>query len=161
MRVKMKADFKRAAQDIAAWSERKQQDIKNVVNESAINVQNGAKRRAKVDTGRLRSSIAIEPASARDGFALKVGTKVKYAPFVEFGTGIFSEHPTIPGRKTPWAFPVPKTGKNAAKYKFPRIEMEGKEYFLTRGSKPHPFLNPAAEDERPNFNAAMRGALRK
>lgn len=161
MRVTMNADFNRAGQDVAAWSARKQQEIKDVVNTSAINIQGGAKRRARVDTGRLRSSIAVEPATNQNGYALRVGTKVFYAPYVEFGTGVFSEHPTEQGRATPWAFPVPTTGRNAAKYKFKRITVDGKEMFVTKGAKPHPFLNPAAEEERPRFMAAMRGVLRR
>jgi hypothetical protein len=155
----MKADFKRAAGDVKTWSQTKLQRIQDTVNESAINIQSGAKKRCVVDTGRLRSSIAIEP-STGPGYALRVGTKVFYAPYVEFGTGIFSEHPTEPGRQTPWAFPVPKTGKNKDKYKFKKITAEdGQELFVTRGSKPHPFLFPAAEEERTNYLAAMRRVL--
>lgn len=158
MRVNMKADFKRAAGDVKTWSQTKLQRIQDTVNESAINIQTGAKKRCVVNTGRLRSSIAIEPATG-PGYGLRVGTKVFYAPYVEFGTGVFSEHPTEKGRQTPWAFPVPKTGKNKDKYNFKRIEIEGKEFFVTRGSKPHPFLFPAAEEERPRYLAAMRRVL--
>lgn len=154
----MNANFKQAAGQIDAWSYLKMQRIEQTVNESAVNVQKGAKKRCAVNTGRLRSSIAIEPASG-EGIRLRVGTKVFYAPYVEWGTGIFAEHPTEPGRKTPWAFPVPKSGKE---YGFKQIEGEdGKMLYVTRGSKPHPFLFPAFEDERPNFLAAMRGVLQE
>lgn len=160
MRVTIKADFSKAVANVAAWSKRKQQRIKDTVNESAINVQGGAKRRVRTDTGRLKSSIVIEPASG-PGYRLRVGSKVFYAPYVEFGTGIFSEHPTIQGRQTPWAFPVPQTGKNKDKYKFKRLNIDGKEMFLTRGSKAHPFLHPSFEEERPRFIAAMRKVVRE
>ena len=40
--------------------------------------------RTPVDTGRLRASIAVE--SQDDGLTAIVGTNVKYAPHVEFGT---------------------------------------------------------------------------
>jgi len=159
VKVTMKADFSRARQDIQAWSQAKLKQIQDVVNETALNVQTGAKKRCPVDTGRLRSSIAIEPANG-PGYVLRVGTKVFYAPYVEFGTGIFSEHPAG-GRQTPWAFPVPKTGKNKDKYKFKRIKINDQEYFITRGAKPHPFLFPAAEEERPRYLAAMREALKQ
>lgn len=155
MKVTMKANFPQAIADINAWSRDKVLRVKNAVNESAINIQTGAKRRCSVNTGRLRSSIAIEPASG--DYTVKVGTKVFYAPYVEWGTGVFSEHPDYSGRTTPWAFPVPKTGRT--RYNFKRIEVEGKSFYLTKGSKPHPFLLPAAEEERPNFNSNVRRAL--
>jgi HK97 gp10 family phage protein len=158
MRVAMRADFRRAARDVKTWSQNKVQRVKDTVNESAINVQTGAKSRCQVNTGRLRSSIAIEPASGR-GFTLRVGTKVFYAPYVEWGTGIFSEHPTEGGRQTPWAFPIPKSGKT--EYNFKRIEIEGQPYYVTRGSKPHPFLFPAFEEERPRYLSAIRGVLKE
>lgn len=137
----MSADFTKATADVNAWSQNKVQRIKDVVNETALNVQSGAKRRCPVDKGRLRSSIAIEPANG-PGYAVRVGTKVSYAPYVEFGTGIFSEHPTIQGRQTPWVYPK-----------------RGGEFVFTRGQKAQPFLNPAAEEERPKYIAAMRGVL--
>jgi hypothetical protein len=158
MRVTMKANFKQAAGQIDAWSHLKMREVEDTVNESALNIQKGAKRRCAVNLGRLRSSIAVEPASG-PGINLRVGTKVFYAPYVEWGTGIFAEHPTIKGRQTPWAFPIPKSGK---KYGFKQIEGEnGDMLYLTRGSKPHPFLLPAFEDERPAFLAALKGVLSK
>lgn len=141
MRVTLNTDFKQATADVNTWSQKKLQRIKDVVNETAINVQTGAKSNCAVDTGRLRSSIVIEPADA-PGYAVRVGTKVQYAPYVEFGTGIFAEHPTIPGRQTPWVYP----------------RRDGS-FVYTKGQKAQPFLNPAAEAERPKYLAAMRGVL--
>lgn len=52
-----------------------------------------AKRFSPVDTGRLRASITGTVSSA--GFPVKrlqgiVGTNIEYAPYMEFGTGIFA-----------------------------------------------------------------------
>lgn len=58
--------------------------VKAAINESALNIQTGAKRLSPVDTGRLRSSITIE--SFNDGLAQRVGTRVNYAAYQEFGT---------------------------------------------------------------------------
>jgi hypothetical protein len=146
-----------ALNDVTAWTEAKIQTIKDTINESALNVQGGAKRRCVVDTGRLRSSIAIEPANG-DSLKLRVGSKVFYAPYVEWGTGIFATHPDIPGRRTPWAFPVSATSGHKD-YKFAIRSINGQEMYLTKGSKAHPFLFPAAEDERPNYISAMEVAL--
>jgi len=48
-------------------------------------VEAEAKRRAPVDTGRLRSSIN----SGVSGDVAKVGTDVEYAPYMEYGTSRF------------------------------------------------------------------------
>lgn len=147
MKVTMKADFSKAIGDINQWKQRKIQRIEDVVNESSINVQSGAKQRCKVDTGRLRSSITILMSLEQrklGGYRVQVGTKVNYAAYVEFGTGVFAEHPTIPGRKTPWTY---KNRKG--------------QFIRTKGSKAQPFLQPAAEEERPQFFSAMRGVLRE
>lgn len=145
--------------NIKAWTEAKKQAVRDAVNESALNIQTGAKRRTVVDTGRLRSSIAIEPATELTGYSLRVGTKVFYGPYIEFGTGVFSNHPTEQGRQTPWAFPVAKASKKKI-YNWPQMEMGGEMYYMTRGSKPHPFLFPAFEEERPHFEKRVREALK-
>jgi HK97 gp10 family phage protein len=148
-----------AINNIDQWHDEKIQAVKDVINESALNIQREAKRRTSpnVDTGRLRASIAIEPAST-DGMSLKVGTNVEYAPYVEWGTGIYATHPSIPGRRTPWAFPVSAAGRK--QYNWPIIEINGEPHYVTRGAKPHPFLFPAAEQERPNYYRNMEEALR-
>lgn len=58
--------------------------VRREIRRSALNVQAGAKRRAPVDTGRLRNSIAT--AFENGGLTGLIGTNVEYAKFVEFGT---------------------------------------------------------------------------
>ena len=142
----------KAIESIAKWEHDKQKAVRDVINESALNIQKGAKQRCRVDTGRLRSSIAIEPYN--EGLTLQVGTKVHYAPYVEFGTGKFVDIPAglnIPGtgRQTPWMYPLSKGG------------VETGEMVWTSGAKPRPFLFPASEEEKPRFIKAMREALAK
>jgi HK97 gp10 family phage protein len=55
------------------------------INHTALDVQRDAKRAAPVDTGRLRSSIAMDPATAAEPEA-RVETNVEYAPHLEYGT---------------------------------------------------------------------------
>lgn len=64
-------------------TETKEQMQKAIVG-SAYKVQTDAKRAAAVDTGRLRNSIAVDFNSEKTG--AEIGTNVKYAPFIEFGT---------------------------------------------------------------------------
>ena len=58
---------------------------------TALLVETEAKRRCPVDTGRLRSSITTE----RKGLTLSVGSNVKYAPFIEFGTRRMAAQPFL------------------------------------------------------------------
>lgn len=62
-------------------------EIAKALTRVAVQVEGGAKRRAPVDTGRLRSSITHTPVE-RDGDELvaRIGTDVEYAPYVELGT---------------------------------------------------------------------------
>jgi HK97 gp10 family phage protein len=141
-----------AIKDIKRWEHTKNQAVKNAINESALNIQKGAKRRCPVDTGRLRSSIAMQPYN--EGFTMRVGTKVHYAPYVEFGTGKFVDVPAgvdVPttGRQTPWRYPESRGG------------VETGEMIWTSGNKPQPFLFPASEEEKPKLVRALREALAK
>lgn len=49
-------------------------------------VENSAKEKAPVNTGNLRNSMTHD-VSGNTGV---IGTNVEYAPYVEFGTGLFS-----------------------------------------------------------------------
>jgi HK97 gp10 family phage protein len=163
MRVTIRTNgINRILQDIQNWTDEKQQAVKDAINESALNIQTGAKtnltRNGNVDTGHLRASIQIEPASS-DHMKLTVGTGLFYAKYIEWGTGIYSNHPTISGRQTPWAFPVSATSGHKD-YKWRIIQVNGEPYYLIKGAKPHPFLFPAAEEEKPNYLRNIEEALK-
>lgn len=94
-------------------------------------VESEAKMNANphVDTGRLQGSITYR---VFDEFAT-VGTIVEYAPYIEFGTGIFAEKGD--GRKTPWRYLY-----QGNKHK--------KGIVFTRGARPYPFLRPAIDNNK-------------
>jgi HK97 gp10 family phage protein len=52
----------------------------------ALRVNNRAKQLCPVDTGRLRSSIAMRLEAEAGRLIAVIGTNVEYAPYVEFGT---------------------------------------------------------------------------
>jgi HK97 gp10 family phage protein len=56
-------------------------------------VQNEARLRCRVDTGRLRSSIQHTPGRDARGPYVDVGTNVEYATFVEYGTSRMAPQP--------------------------------------------------------------------
>ena len=96
-------------------------DISKALNKACLVVENEAKRLCPVDTGDLRNSITHE---VHDGVGI-VGTNKEYAPYVEYGTGIFAVEGN--GRDTPWSYQ----------------DDEGN-WHTTIGQKPQPFLEPAA-----------------
>jgi len=65
--------------------------LRRFFDRAGITVRNAAAKRAPVDTGRLRASLAYEVDPAPLPLWAKVGTNVEYAPYMEFGTGVFAE----------------------------------------------------------------------
>lgn len=60
--------------------------VTEALNKACLLVLNSAKEKVPVNTGNLRNSITYE-VEGNEGI---VGTNVEYAPYVEFGTGLFS-----------------------------------------------------------------------
>lgn len=82
------------------------------------------------DTGTLRNSIQSKVEIDGNKVIGTIFTPLEYAPYVEYGTGLFAENGQ--GRKTGWAYEDEKTG----------------ETIWTRGQKPQPFLRPALNNNR-------------
>lgn len=97
-------------------------DLTEPLTKACILVQNDAKRNCPVDTGQLRSSITYE-VEPQQGV---IGTNVEYAPYVEYGTGIWSSKGD--GRQDRWSYQ----------------DAEGN-WHSTIGQKPQPFLHPALQ----------------
>ena len=57
------------------------------VNASALAIQSKAKRDVVVDNGTLRNSIQLKEVNIGSKIVYTVGSALKYAPYVEFGTG--------------------------------------------------------------------------
>lgn len=100
-------------------------DVSKALNRACLVVENEAKRLCPVDTGDLRSSITHE---VHNDVGI-VGTNKEYAPYVEFGTGIFASEGN--GRDTPWSYQDDKG-----------------EWHTTVGQKPQPFLETAIQTKK-------------
>lgn len=93
-------------------------------------VERSAKEKAPKGTGELRRSITSEVNSNSGEIQGVVFTPLEYAPYVEFGTGLFAEGGN--GRKdVPWNY---KDDKG--------------EWHSTSGMHPRPFMRPALEENR-------------
>lgn len=86
-------------------------------------------------TGNLANSItyAVEDAS------VYIGTNVHYAPYVEFGTGEYSE---VGGRMTSWCY----------------RDADGN-WWRTTGQHPHPYLRPSASEHTSEYLAIIRNSM--
>ena len=98
-----------------------------------------AKELCPVDTGDLRNSISFQDVPEEE--AVYIGTNIEYAPYIEFGTGIYAEGG---GRTTPWAYRDSKTG----------------EWIWTHGSKPRPFLRPAVANHLDEYKEIAKNELK-
>lgn len=88
-------------------------------------VERSAKQKAPKDSGELRRSIT----SKVEGTEGVVSTPLEYAPYIEFGTGLFAENG---GRlDVPWNYQ----------------DDEGN-WHSTRGQHPQPFMRPALDENR-------------
>lgn len=112
-------------------------DVKRAVDRTRIDVQNEARRRAPVDTGRLRSSIVSRAESSGRTVGYVVGTNVNYAAAVEYGT---APHVIVP--KTKKALYWPGARHPVGKVNHP-------------GTRAQPFMRPAVEMAELFFRANL------
>lgn len=92
------------------------------VKEAALDVETKAKEACPVRSGELRRSIETVIENG-DGITATIGTNKEYAPYVEYGTGLFAPD----GRKdVPWNYQ----------------DSEGN-WHSTCGQPPQPFLIPS------------------
>lgn len=115
-----------------------EQKLNQILSQACLIVENQARRDAPVDNGVLRNSIRSEV----EGKQGVVGTNIEYAPYVEFGTGLFAVNGD--GRQTPWSY-----------------QDEMGEWHTTIGQHPQPFLGPALEMNRETIINFIKERLEK
>ena len=82
--------------------------LNGAVDKACLFVEGEARRKAPRRTGNLRRSIESKVENNGDEIVGTVFTPLEYAPYVEYGTGLFAESG---GRKdVPWAYKDEKTG---------------------------------------------------
>lgn len=101
-------------------------------------VRNDAVRSAPSKTGELRRSIDFQVSG--DGTEGTIFSNLKYAPYVEVGTGIYSKKG---GRDTPWVYPRYDHGKV--------------EFVKTVGMRPRPYLEPALQQNSTKIRQCFEG----
>lgn len=104
-------------------------------------VERSAKQKAPKGTGELRRSITSRVEATGEDIQGVIFTPLEYAPYVEFGTGLFAESG---GRKdVPWCYQ----------------DDEGN-WHSTSGQHPQPFMRPAFNENREQILRIFKEALK-
>jgi HK97 gp10 family phage protein len=109
------------------------------VNASALAIQSKARKDVVVDNGILRNSIQLKEVNKGDKIIYTVGSALKYAPYVEFGTG--------------------GTVNVPAGYEDFAIQFKGKG-IRKINLKPRPYLIPAFESEIPILRKNIQNVIK-
>ena len=103
-------------------------------------VERSAKQKAPKGTGELRRSIESRVEKTDDEIQGVVFTTLEYAPYVEYGTGLFAEQQ---GRSdVPWSY-----------------QDEKGEWHSTSGQKPQPYMRPALDENRETILRIIKEGL--
>lgn len=115
--------------------------ITAAIQESCAIVERDAKENAPKGNGDLRRSITSRVENVNGDIQGVVFTPLEYAPYVEYGTGLFAANGD--GRQdVPWSYK----------------DDEGN-WHSTSGMKPQPYLNPALNDNRETIIKLIKGGL--
>ena len=106
------------------------ESIVSGIEQGCAAVERDAKKKApKRNTGELKRSITSKVENEGRQVVGEVFTPLEYAPYVEYGTGLFAEKG---GRKdVPWHY----------------MDEKG-EWHSTNGQRPQPFMRPALQENR-------------
>lgn len=105
------------------------EELEGAMRKACLVIERSAKEKAPKDSGALKRSIASKIDYTSEGLVGVVYTPLEYAPYVEYGTGLFAEEG---GRKdVPWHYQ----------------DDEGN-WHSTSGQRPQPFMRPAFNENR-------------
>lgn len=117
-------------------------NIESALGKACALVERSAKQKAPKGTGELRRSITSKVESSGSDIQGVVYTPLEYAPYVEFGTGLFAESG---GRQdVPWNYQDDKG-----------------EWHSTSGMKPQPYMRPALNENREEILRILKEGIGK
>ena len=115
--------------------------FENALGKACAVVERAAKQKAPKGIGELRRSITSKIEKNGDDIQGVVYTPLEYAPYVEYGTGLFAEEG---GRKdVPWNYQDDKG-----------------EWHSTSGQKPKPYMRPALDENREEILRILKEGLK-
>jgi HK97 gp10 family phage protein len=113
--------------------------LKRAMGRACALVERSAKQKAPKDTGALRRSITSEVNATGSDVIGTVFTPLEYAPYIEYGTGLFAEST---GRQDAWSYKDDKGN-----------------WHTTSGQKPQPFMRPALNENRERITEILKEGL--
>lgn len=115
--------------------------MRSAMGKACALVERSAKQKAPRGTGELSRSITSKVDVENGEVTGLVFTPVEYAPYVEYGTGLFAEGGN--GRKdVPWCYQDDKG-----------------EWHSTSGMPPHPYMRPAIDENREQILRILKEGL--
>ena len=117
-------------------------EVRNALGRACAVVERSAKQKAPKDTGALRRSITSKVEVEGNELVGTVYTPLEYAPYVEYGTGLFAEEGG--SKDVPWCYQDDKG-----------------DWHTTSGQKPQPFMRPALNENREEVIRIIKEALIK
>ena len=114
--------------------------LKRAIGKACAIVERDAKKKAPKGDGNLRRSITSKVDNRGFEVVGVVYTPLEYAPYVEYGTGLFAESG---GRQdVPWCY-----------------EDDEGEWHSTSGMKPRPFMRPALTENREEIKRIIQRGM--
>lgn len=114
--------------------------LKAAMGRACALVERAAKQKAPKVSGELRRSITSKVEDSGGEIVGVVYTPLEYAPYVEYGTGLFAENG---GRKdVPWTY-----------------QDEEGNWIVTSGIHPMPYMRPALNENRENIKRILAEGL--
>lgn len=114
-------------------------DINDGMKKCCALVERSAKEKVPVQTGELRRSITSKIENNGLEVIGTICTPLEYAPYIEYGTGLFAEKG---GRPTPWCYQDDKG-----------------EWHTTSGQPPQPYMRPALNENRTAILEILGGSI--
>lgn len=113
--------------------------LKAAMGKACALVERSAKQKAPKDTGALRRSITSEVETSGEDIIGIVYTPLEYAPYIEYGTGLFAEST---GRQDAWSYQDDKGN-----------------WHTTSGQPPQPFMRPALDENREKITEILKEGI--
>lgn len=107
----------------------------------AMSAKNNLTVNGNIDTGQLRDSIHYWVEQTPEEDAVYIGTNVPYAPYIEFGTGLFAKY-WSEAKHIPWHWQDRQGG-----------------WHTTSGIHPSPYLEPALWDNAETIKEIIKNAV--
>lgn len=145
-------------------------DVSNVtaaLNKACALVERTAKQKAEKNTGELRRSITSKVENTSGDLKGVVYTPLEYAPYVEYGTGLYREENPKAGY---WVYVKNSSGQRSgptnrytlekAKEVVAYLKSKGLDATYTQGREPAPFMRPALYENRDRILEILREGLK-